>query len=116
MTMYINESGMYKLISRSRLEKAQKFSDWVTEDVLPSIRKYGYYKMKKSYEKEKNDLLEKINYLEKQNKLIINDMKKEKFPNGALVYFIDYSTDDNYEKNVYRLGATDDMNKRKKNI
>lgn len=114
MTMYINESGMYKLILRSRLEKAQKFSDWVTEDVLPSIRKYGYYKMKKSYEKDKNDLLEKINYLEKQNKLIISDMKKEKFPNGALVYFVDYSNDDNYEKNVYRLGATDDMNKRKK--
>lgn len=114
LTMYINESGMYKLILRSRLEKAQKFSDWVTEDVLPSIRKYGYYKMKKSYEKDKNDLLEKINYLEKQNKLMIADMKKEKYPNGALVYIIDYSDDENYEKNVYRLGSTEDMNKRKK--
>lgn len=114
LTMYINESGMYKLILRSRLEKAQKFSDWVTEDVLPSIRKFGYYKMKKSYEKDKIDLLEKINYLEKQNKLMINDLKKEKYPNGAVVYIVDYSDDANYEKDVYRLGSTDDMNNRKK--
>ncbi len=113
-TVYLSESGMYKLILRSRLEKAQKFADWVTEDVLPSIRQYGYYKMKKSYEKDKNDLLEKINYLEKQNKLMINDLKKEKYPNGAVVYIIDYGDDPNYEKDVYRLGSTDDMNKRKK--
>jgi prophage antirepressor-like protein len=113
-TVYLSESGLYKLILRSKMKKAQKFSDWVTNDVLPNIRKYGYYKMKKSYEKDKNDLLEKINYLEKQNKLMIADMKKEKYPNGALVYIIDYSDDENYEKNVYRLGSTEDMNKRKK--
>lgn len=112
-TVYLSESGLYKLIIRSKLEKAQKFSDWVTEDVLPSIRKYGYYKIKKSYEKDKNDLLEKINYLEKQNKLMVRDMKKEKYPDGALVYFIDYSKDDLYEKNVYRLGKTDNLKKRK---
>lgn len=113
-TVYLSESGLYKLILRSKMKKAQLFSDWVTNDVLPSIRKYGYYKMKKSYEKDKSDLLEKINYLEKQNKLMINDMKKEKYKNGAVVYIIDYSDDANYEKDVYRLGSTDDMNKRKK--
>ena len=98
----------------SKMKKAKNFTNWITNDVLPSIRKYGYYKMKKSYEKNKNDLLEKINYLEKQNKLMINDLKKEKYPNGAVVYIVDYSDDANYEKNVYRLGSTDDMNKRKK--
>jgi prophage antirepressor-like protein len=113
-TLYLSEAGLYKLILRSKLKTTKKFSDWVTNDVLPSIRKYGYYKMKKTYEKDKNDLLEKINYLEKQNKLMINDLKKEKYPNGAVVYIIDYSDDPNYEKDVYRLGSTDDMNKRKK--
>jgi prophage antirepressor-like protein len=113
-TIYLSEAGLYKLILRSKLKTTKKFSDWVTNDVLPSIRKFGYYKMKKSYEKDKNDLLEKINYLEKQNKLMINDMKKEKYKNGAVVYIIDYSDVPNYEKDVYRLGSTDDMNKRKK--
>jgi len=112
-TIYINESALYKLIFRSKMKKAKIFTTWVTNDVLPSIRKYGYYKMKKSYEKDKYDLLEKINYLEKQNKLMIQDMKKEKYPEGALVYILDYSDDDLYEKDVYRLGETDDLNKRK---
>ena len=113
-TVYISEAGLYKLILRSKLKSSKKFSDWVTNDVLPSIRKYGYYKMKKSYENEKNDLLKKINYLEKQNKLMINDMKKEKYPDGALVYILDYSDDDPNEPGIYRLGKTDDLNKRKK--
>ena len=113
-TVYISEAGLYKLILRSKLKSSKKFSDWVTNDVLPSIRKYGYYKMKKSYENEKNDLLKKINYLEKQNKLMLNDMKKEKYPDGALVYILDYSDDDPNEPGIYRLGKTDDLNKRKK--
>ena len=113
-TVYLSEAGLYKLILRSKLKTTKKFSDWVTNDVLPSIRKYGYYTMKKTYEKEKANLLDKINYLEKQNKLMTNDLKKEKYPNGALVYFVDYSNDNKYEKDVYRLGETDDMNKRKK--
>ena len=39
----INEAGMYKLVMRSKLESAEKFSDWVCEDVLPTIRKTGSY-------------------------------------------------------------------------
>ena len=39
----INESGLYSLIFSSRLPKAKKFKHWVTFEVLPSIRKYGYY-------------------------------------------------------------------------
>ena len=39
----INEAGLYKLVMRSKLENAEKFSDWVCEDVLPSIRKTGSY-------------------------------------------------------------------------
>ena len=113
-TVYVSEAGLYKLILRSKLKSSKKFSDWVTNDVLPSIRKYGYYKMKKSYENEKDDLLKKINYLEKQNKLMINDMKKEKYPEGALVYILDYSDDDPNEPGIFRLGKTDDLNKRKK--
>jgi prophage antirepressor-like protein len=113
-SIYINESGLYKLMFSSKMKKAKNFTNWITNDVLPSIRKFGYYKIKKTYEKDKNDLLEKINYLEKQNKLMINDLKKEKYPNGAVVYIVDYSDDANYGKDVYRLGSTDDINKRKK--
>jgi prophage antirepressor-like protein len=39
----INESGVYALIMGSKLERAKKFKRWVTSEVLPAIRKQGYY-------------------------------------------------------------------------
>ena len=41
--IYINESGLYSLILRSKLESAKEFKRWVTSQVLPSIRKTGRY-------------------------------------------------------------------------
>jgi anti-repressor protein len=40
---YINESNLYKTIFQSRKESAEKFTEWVTGEVLPSIRKNGGY-------------------------------------------------------------------------
>ena len=42
-TIYINESGVYCLILRSKLESACVFKRWVMKEVLPSIRKTGKY-------------------------------------------------------------------------
>ena len=42
---YINESRFYSLVLSSKLETAKKFKHWVTSQVLPSIRKYGQYKL-----------------------------------------------------------------------
>lgn len=39
----INESGLYSLILRSQLPKANQFKRWVTSEVLPAIRKHGVY-------------------------------------------------------------------------
>ena len=39
----VNEAGMYSLIFGSQLPAAKKFKRWVTHEVLPSIRKYGFY-------------------------------------------------------------------------
>jgi anti-repressor protein len=39
----IDESGLYKLILASKKPNAIKFKEWVTEKILPSIRKTGSY-------------------------------------------------------------------------
>ena len=39
----LNESGLYSLILSSKLPNAKKFKRWVTNEVLPSIRKHGAY-------------------------------------------------------------------------
>ena len=41
--IFVSEGNMYKCIFQSRKPDADKFQDWVTEDVLPSIRKTGSY-------------------------------------------------------------------------
>lgn len=39
----INEANVYRLILRSQLPSAERFEEWVFEDVIPSIRKKGFY-------------------------------------------------------------------------
>ena len=44
-SFYVNESGFYSLVLSSKLDTAKKFKRWITLEVLPSIRKYGQYKL-----------------------------------------------------------------------
>ena len=43
---FLTESGVYKLIFKSRKPEAEKFQDWVTDVVLPEIRKTGGYQIR----------------------------------------------------------------------
>lgn len=40
---FINEPNLYRLIFRSNKPQAQAFADWVYSEVLPTIRRQGYY-------------------------------------------------------------------------
>ena len=63
-SFYINESGFYSLVLSSKLETTKKFKKWVTSQVLPSIRKFGYYK------------LFKIENETREKQRVLNDGKK----------------------------------------
>ena len=41
--IYLTESGVYRLAFKSRKPQAERFANWVTDEVLPSIRKHGAY-------------------------------------------------------------------------
>lgn len=41
--LFINEANLYKTIFQSRKESAERFTDWVTSEVLPTIRETGGY-------------------------------------------------------------------------
>ena len=43
MGILINESGLYSLVLSSKLPNAKKFKRWITNEVLPAIRKHGVY-------------------------------------------------------------------------
>ena len=55
--------------------------------------------------------MDKINYFIEQNEKMKNDLKKNKYPNGAVVYVIDYGTKN---EQIYRLGITTNMNMKKR--
>ena len=42
-TNFIPESDLYRLVFSSKLPSAERFTDWVTQEVLPSVRKHGAY-------------------------------------------------------------------------
>ena len=42
-TIFINEPALYKLVFRSRKPEAERFTNWVAGEVLPSIRRTGTF-------------------------------------------------------------------------
>ena len=46
---YIKEADVYRLVMRSKLPEAERFQDWVVEEVLPCIRQNGIYMTDKTY-------------------------------------------------------------------
>lgn len=43
--LIVSESGLYVLIFRSRKQEAKRIRKWVTQEVLPTIRKTGRYEL-----------------------------------------------------------------------
>ena len=75
-TTLINEGDLYRLIIGSKLPSAQKFEEWVMDEVLPSIRKTSKYEMQDFNEfpellNDMNQLVEDMKYkIEEQDKQI----------------------------------------------
>lgn len=47
--VFIPESDLYRLVFSSKLPAAERFTDWVTGEVLPAIRRSGMYLLPKDY-------------------------------------------------------------------
>lgn len=75
---FLTEGGVYKLIFKSKKKEAEKFQDWVTDEVLPQIRQTGGYIPLEDDDSE-SDIMAKAlliaqKTLDKKDK-IINDLK-----------------------------------------
>lgn len=79
---YGKESEVYRLTMKSKLPDAEKFQDWVCDEVLPSIRKYGAYMTSDTLEKALTspDFLIQLatNLKEEQQKRIEAEQAKQK--------------------------------------
>lgn len=75
----INESGLYSLILSSKMPNAKKFKRWVTSEVLPSIRKQGFYASQ-----ELSKELKAIIWLDKQQQQLTRQLEEV---NGSITEF-----------------------------
>jgi prophage antirepressor-like protein len=78
----INESGLYSCILTCEKPQAKPFKKWVTNEVLPSIRKYGFYGAKEMLDdKEKLKALyarwDELKLIDKDTKKEVEDIKKQ---------------------------------------
>jgi len=134
----LSEPAVYKLIMRSNKPVAQKFQEVVCEDILPTLRKKGEYKIQsiidrnKELEEEKLKIEEENKRLEAQKieieqKLFVEqktviktklslELNQKKFRHrykfidqGGCVYIL---KDPENPLNKFKIGFTDDINER----
>jgi prophage antirepressor-like protein len=106
-TIYINESGLYTFLFKSRMKKALEFQLWMVNEVLPNLRKYGKYEVNKKIKNKLKNLNSKIKELQKSNEILKNNMTKNKYPIGGHIYVL---LDEQYNK--YKIGYTNNLKKR----
>ena len=99
----INEPGFYELIFGSKMGFAKKFRQWVFTTVLPSIRKYGQYKL---FDSPYNKMIMISN--EKEPHYRVVELIRKYYPDSILVAAMGENQDteekrlDSYKKGFQR--------------
>lgn len=72
---FLTESGVYKLVFKSHKPNAEAFTDWIADEVLPSLRKTGSYEMPKKEKQNKSnkEKLPSVNMMVKNVKGALQD-------------------------------------------
>lgn len=110
----INEAGLYKLIMRSNKPIAQKFQEVVCEEILPSLRRKGEYKIQsiidknKELEEEKlkiiNENKEKDTHIKTLENKILNRQNRVQYKDKNCIYIL--TTDIHLVSRTYIIGQT----------
>ena len=101
-TIYITESGLYKLVIKSKMKIAKQFQEWLVEDALPKLRQYGKYEVDVKTQAKIKKLNHKISLLTKSNKKLKQNMTKNKYPKGMHFYVLK-------DDGMYKIGYTKNL-------
>ena len=77
-TIFISESGLYRLTMKSKNTIAIQFQDWITDKVLPSLRQTGYYKLDNDIKNSIDILMDKYKNIKNENKSLKNMLENDK--------------------------------------
>lgn len=108
-TKFINESGLYEILSASTKPLAKIFMNKYFTDIMPTIRKTGKYILEKSSRKELDKINEELKSIKKSNKHLMINQKNIDYPEGNYIYIIKQK---NENRIFYKIGYTKNLNKR----
>jgi anti-repressor protein len=76
----ITEAGVYKLVFTSRKPEAEKFTDWIASEVLPSIRKHGMYAKEELLDNPDLllDVITKLKQEREEKKFLMDKLEQQK--------------------------------------
>lgn len=97
--LFVTESNLYRLIFQSRKEEAQAFMDWVTEDILPTIRRYGKYDVQAITKSNETAVAFLTTYSEFQTKIAI--LEKSQAENKEARDYVKRALDSYVLKDLY---------------
>ena len=99
---FLTESGVYKLVFRSHKPDAETFTDWIADEVLPSIRKTGgyvndddlfiYTYLRHADESTKQMFKTTLATVRKQNEIIENQKKEIEHRENVIIGLVDNIT------------------------
>ena len=112
-TIFINESGLYQVLSNSTKPTAKLFMNKYFTEIMPQIRKTGKYQVNKEEMKKIKKLNEKIKLFEEELKHH-EKYKFEKSENGYFYISENITIDKGKEIKCYKIGYCKDIEKRMK--
>ena len=111
-TVFVNEAGLYQLLTNSKKDMAIKFKDDLFANILPTIRKSGQYKISAKdnikLQKLNKKLKDKITKITEENNYY-EDTHNYKPTKNSYIYIIKKNIG---TKRCYKIGYTDDIKKR----
>lgn len=108
-SLFINEYGLYSFLLRSKRNEAKKFFMWVIKNVIPDIRKNGYYENNKKQNNEIEKLNKTIEKLYQENFILKNNNKQINDDKGKYIYIIkspDFNNINPSIEDILKIGKT----------
>jgi prophage antirepressor-like protein len=101
----VSESGLYKIIMNSRKPIAQPFQEFVCDEILPSIRKTGEYKLQAIIDENKR-LEEEKQTLHEEKETLTNEIDQKEEKINSLNKRVDRLKGTKNRKILFRKGKT----------
>jgi prophage antirepressor-like protein len=116
-TKFLNEAGLYSLILKSKKAEAKIIFNWITHEVMPSIRQFGEYKLNHKLKKQIDDLNNIIKKQKDEIGILKHNLKKPIYKKGGMVYLlrsIENTVEiDDHDIVYMKFGRTKNMKNRK---